>query len=691
MTVWGLEEGEGVLLSSLLVILRVPGLALFDVWWMERSQDMIPRSLELDDLVETGITLTLLLLSFTLLLLPLAELVQVYLHAISAGALGVAFLIATQFVEDEIKKSKEIPPPSYSLDDSAVITLLMDFLRRHVCPIACYITLTSIVTWCCDFTNPIFSRVFPSCYILPILLSMFGFSIPVLQWMTNVMSGFLVLSSTIFVGHQASKAFERFYQTWIVYNVMREEEGFLPLLILTVRRLVEPSVLLLYWVFLFSAQVWWDCFELEEKKYIIQWTPTLDRKSHTASNQESDWRIQTLVAMSEICQSPLVLISFCIVLMVLSCATLNLVKRFLALSGGQVGGGTPTMQAGLTEGMVAFVLGIQTGLTDIEMPARIGALSIILFVVTASLLQSCLDLTHPVLLSLPATNRRGLRHLPCLLVSLLLLTLPLLMVHGLLTKISSDLWTLVIISSCLVTAVQAGGSLLTYFLFVWDSNQSTPSPYVDDYVYYVKAATRTGELLLAVAVVACGFYESLSESRDWSLMNSLVLVIHCYFNIYSRISQGWASYLARRQTSLRLSELEEASQEELAQHRDVCSICYQDMTIGVVRTACRHYFHTHCLRRWLVVQDNCPMCTQPIVGRNDEHEHQEEAEEIELDEEQVAESEVERSDHEASDKEEVVENIQMEEGGVRQRTGGGIVVSAGGGEGRGVSHLFDGD
>ena len=61
---------------------------------------------------------------------------------------------------------------------------------------------------------------------------------------------------------------------------------------------------------------------------------------------------------------------------------------------------------------------------------------------------------------------------------------------------------------------------------------------------------RTAELLMAVAVVGCGFYETFTDSREWSMVNSAVLVIHCYFNIYTRISQGWASYLARRQTSL---------------------------------------------------------------------------------------------------------------------------------------------
>ena len=95
------------------------------------------------------------------------------------------------------------------------------------------------------------------------------------------------------------------------------------------------------------------------------------------------------------------------------------------------------------------------------------------------------------------------------------------------------------------------GHLTTYCIIAWDCSQAAPSLNTDDYIFWVKGATKFGELLLAVAVVAGGFYESfaLEDSKDWSMMNSLVLVSHCYFNIYTRVSQGWTSYLARRETS----------------------------------------------------------------------------------------------------------------------------------------------
>ena len=65
--------------------------------------------------------------------------------------------------------------------------------------------------------------------------------------------------------------------------------------------------------------------------------------------------------------------------------------------------------------------------------------------------------------------------------------------------------------------------------------------------------------------------------------------------------------------------MKEASETDLSNHGDVCSICYQEMeTPDAVITGCQHFFHKHCLKKWLVVQDNCPLCTKPIVTVEEE-------------------------------------------------------------------------
>ena len=98
----------------------LPGIALLDIWWMDHSASSVPLSLQLSDVADSGFNLLLLVLvsihavhghhlidgvqALVLLLLPLVELVTVYAHMLASGSLGLAFLIAVQFVEDEGKQ-----------------------------------------------------------------------------------------------------------------------------------------------------------------------------------------------------------------------------------------------------------------------------------------------------------------------------------------------------------------------------------------------------------------------------------------------------------------------------------------------------------------------------------------------------------------------------------------------------------
>ena len=81
-----------------------------------------------------------------------------------------------------------------------------------------------------------------------------------------------------------------------------------------------------------------------------------------------------------------------------------------------------------------------------------------------------------------------------------------------------------------------------------------------------------------------------------------------------------ASYLVTFIIILRrLTLLRVATEQELSDHGDVCSICYMEMeNPSAVITDCQHFFHKGCLKKWLVVQDNCPLCTKPIVKSEEE-------------------------------------------------------------------------
>lgn len=61
---------------------------------------------------------------------------------------------------------------------------------------------------------------------------------------------------------------------------------------------------------------------------------------------------------------------------------------------------------GVTEGVTLLLLALQTGLLDMQALQRTFLLSIILFIVVTSTLQSMIEITDPVILALGASRNR---------------------------------------------------------------------------------------------------------------------------------------------------------------------------------------------------------------------------------------------------------------------------------------------
>lgn len=180
------------------------------------------------------------------------------------------------------------------------------------------------------------------------------------------------------------------------------------------------------------------------------------------------------------------------------------------------------------------------------------------------------------------------------------------------------------------------GTLFIYGLFMVELLQDAPLERMDEIIYCVNAVSRVLEFLVAVCVVAYGTWESVFG--EWSWMGASVIIIHSYFNVWLRAQSGWRSFLLRREAAKKISSLPRATRGQLRDHDDVCAICFQvspsartpfcpppaarrrvtpppcpqDMQVAVV-TSCHHFFHGACLRKWLYVQDTCPMCHQRVT------------------------------------------------------------------------------
>ncbi len=43
-----------------------------------------------------------------------------------------------------------------------------------------------------------------------------------------------------------------------------------------------------------------------------------------------------------------------------------------------------------------------------------------------------------------------------------------------------------------------------------------------------------------------------------------------------------------------------------------CSICLMDISNNLKKLDCDHQFHEHCIDRWLIRKDTCPICRRPV-------------------------------------------------------------------------------
>ena len=66
----------------------------------------------------------------------------------------------------------------------------------------------------------------------------------------------------------------------------------------------------------------------------------------------------------------------------------------------------PTRCRGVTEGVTLLLLALQTGLLDLQVLQRTFLLSIILFIVVTSTLQSMIEIADPIVLALGASRSR---------------------------------------------------------------------------------------------------------------------------------------------------------------------------------------------------------------------------------------------------------------------------------------------
>uniref|UniRef100_A0A182QX44 RING-type domain-containing protein n=1 Tax=Anopheles farauti TaxID=69004 RepID=A0A182QX44_9DIPT len=247
---------------------------------------------------------------------------------------------------------------------------------------------------------------------------------------------------------------------------------------------------------------------------------------------------------------------------------------------------------GTVSAILFYILALQTGLTSLSPDKRIIRLCRNMCLLVTALLHFLHNIVAPILMSLSAA-RNPSRHSP-------------------------STWLLAVTAFSVEVIVKVLVSLATYTLFLLDARRQTFWEKLDDYVYYIRAFGNSVEFCFGIFLFFNGAWILIFESEMIPIggaIRALMMGIHAYFNIWCEARAGWGVFMKRRTAVHKISSLPEATIAQLHQFDDVCAICYQDMTSAKI-TRCNHYFHGVCLRKWLYVQDRCPLCHEIIMNQD---------------------------------------------------------------------------
>uniref|UniRef100_A0A182NCH8 RING-type domain-containing protein n=1 Tax=Anopheles dirus TaxID=7168 RepID=A0A182NCH8_9DIPT len=274
---------------------------------------------------------------------------------------------------------------------------------------------------------------------------------------------------------------------------------------------------------------------------------------------------------------------------------------------------------GTVSAILFYILALQTGLTSLSPDKRIIRLCRNMCLLVTALLHFLHNIVAPILMSLSAArNPSRKRHARALIVCAFLLIAPGSLLAVLWSSHSPSTWLLAVTAFSVEVIVKVLVSLATYTLFLLDARRQTFWEKLDDYVYYIRAFGNSVEFCFGIFLFFNGAWILIFESEMIPIggaIRALMMGIHAYFNIWCEARAGWGVFMKRRTAVHKISSLPEATTAQLHQFDDVCAICYQDMTSAKI-TRCNHYFHGVCLRKWLYVQDRCPLCHEIIMNQD---------------------------------------------------------------------------
>ncbi|XP_060858690.1 protein TRC8 homolog [Metopolophium dirhodum] len=263
------------------------------------------------------------------------------------------------------------------------------------------------------------------------------------------------------------------------------------------------------------------------------------------------------------------------------------------------------LNCGVLTAVLFSILAMQSGLTGLDPENRFIKLYQNVHLVCISLQDYIYNMVEKSLIYLNGSHNRSLnRHSRALLVCGGLIAMAVISLHLVLSYHSVSHWLLAVSVLNILSLLKVLVSLAVYSLLLIDSNSSTYSENIDDYVYYIKSFGSILEFCFCI-------FLSLNDIYNWifvsgGVIRAIVICSQAYFKM-CLVKKGWRIFIKRRTAMKKVESLPDATSVQLSEFDDICAICYQEMRSAKI-TNCNHYFHSECLRKWTYLRDECPLC-----------------------------------------------------------------------------------
>ena len=396
------------------------------------------------------------------------------------------------------------------------------------------------------------------------------------------MSAYLALNALYTAMHGIARYM---WSSFTVAKWLCRMYGWTVLFVFHWRRLYIADTLTVFWAMVFGVNL------------IIQ---------HVCSMEPISMLALVFSSVAHSCTSLLTMLSMCFIIYKICNFILTHVKNFYHDDHIPIEESNSS-PSGVREACGFFFLALYTGVASCEPSRKMYLLELIFYLLLAALIRSMFEVVEPVLLALSSLQSAGIRkHFRVLGFIFLLLV----SAFYLAFSVYEMKDRIPFMTPNIITIAQIVAALVLYSLYCYDAQHEGVWEELDDYVYYVNGGCRVFEFGV-IAVVLC--YRLCDFTLEWTLFQIAMALLHIYVNIWQPAREGWQSLRKRHQVYQKLNALPEASQDEIKSLEDVCPICLEELKSARV-TPCNHFFHNLCLRKWLKVQNKCPMCHANILS-----------------------------------------------------------------------------